>query len=185
MMLVGIALAVLSVLMLVALLALVDQHQSLEAVRRHLNSTTTPQGIAYENPGVSLASLGLPARLDDLARLNLLFLSTSCTACQSLAGAMRRAPRENLWIVVDAPTLDQGNRWLSAVGLDDGIATVDDTRRIASAYGIAMAPAVVVLREGEPLVAQTVPSYEHLEPLLLTRELPPFLTEATEEASAT
>jgi hypothetical protein len=184
MMLVGIALAVLTVLVLVALLALVDQHQSLEAVRRHLNSTTTPVGMPYENPGVSLASLGLPARLDDGEHLNLVFLSTSCTACQSLARAMRKAPRENLWIVLDASTVAQGDRWLSAVGLDDGIVTVDDSRRIAAAFGITMTPAVLVLRNGEPLVAQTAPSYEHLEPLLLATELPSFLTEATEEVSA-
>jgi len=185
MMLVGIALAVLAVLVLVALRALVDQHQSLEAVRRHLNSTTKPVGIAYESPGVSLASLGLPARLDDLGQLNLVFLSTSCTACQSLAHAMRKAPRENLWVVLDAPTVAQGERWLATVGLDDGIVTVDESRRIVSAFGIAMTPAVLVLRRGEPLVAQTAPSYEHLEPLLLATELPEFLTETTEEVSVT
>jgi hypothetical protein len=185
MMAVAIGLAVLAVLVLVALLALVDQHQSLELVRRHLTSTTKPVAMAYESPGVSLASLGLPARLDELEQLNLVILSTSCTVCQTLGQAMRNAPRENLWIVLDAPTSAQGERWLSTVGLDQRIVTIDDDRRIVAAYGITMTPAVLVLHKGEPLVAQTAPSYEHLEPLLLATELPSFLTKTTEEVPAT
>lgn len=183
--LVAIGLAVLAVLVLVALLALVDQHQSLEVVRRHLAASTKPVAVEYENPGVSLASLGLPARLDDREQLNLVILSTSCTVCQTLGQAMRKAPRENLWIVLDAPTPAHGDRWLSTVGLDRRIVTVDDGRRIVAAFGITMTPAVLVLSKGKPLVAQTAPSYEHLEPLLLATELPPFVINATEEVPAT
>jgi thiol-disulfide isomerase/thioredoxin len=170
MILVGVALAVLSVLMLVCLLALVDQHRSLENVRRHLSSTSHPAEQ-------SLAQLGLPVDLDQRRQLVLIFLSTSCTACRSLARPLGKAPRDRIWIVLEAPSEAAGLRWLSGVGLPNKNVTIEDNQRAISAFGVEVTPAVLVFRDGNPVVGQTAPSYEHLEPLLLADDLPSFLTE--------
>jgi thiol-disulfide isomerase/thioredoxin len=184
MMLVGVALAVLSVLVLVCLLALVDHHRSLEAVRTHLNSATRPQSIAFQPAEQTLAELGLPEDLDRREKLVVVFLSTSCTACRSIARPLGKAPRENLWIVLEAPSQAAGNRWLSGVGLPGKNVTIEEDQRAITAYGIELTPAVLVFQRGIPVVGQTAPSYEHLEPLLLTKELPSFLTVPSPEVSA-
>jgi len=177
MMLVGFALAVISVLLLVCLLALVDQHRSLEAVRRHLNSTAKPQSIGFHPAGQTLVQLGLPDHLDQREQLVLIFLSTSCTACRSIARPLGKAPRDKVWIVLEAPSQAAGGRWLSGVGLPNRNVTIEDDQRAISAFGLEVTPAALVLHRGTPVVAQTAPSYEHLEPLLLAEDLPAFLTE--------
>jgi len=176
-MLVGVALAVLSVLVLVCLLALVDQHKSLETVRRHLSSTSKPQAIPFHPADQSLAQLGLPAQLDQRRQLILIFLSTSCTACRSLARPLGKAPRDKMWIVLEAPSETAALRWLSGVGLPNKNVTIEVDQRAISAFGVEVTPAVLVFHGGNPVVGQTAPTYEHLEPLLLAEDLPSFLTE--------
>jgi len=159
---------------------MVDQRRTLDHVRGHLARAAKPEAIEYIRPAPSLTSVGLPAGLGEASHLVLLFLSTSCTSCLSLARRVKESASEHLWIVLNAPSVSAGWEWIDDVGLRRDAVTVDSAQEVFRGFGVGITPAILVLRRGEVMLGQTVPSYDQLEPLLSTDNLPPELTEADE-----
>lgn len=159
---------------------MVDQRRTLDHVRQHLARAARPEPIEYIRPSPTLASVGLPPALGEFSHLVLLFLSTSCTSCLSLARRVGKSTSEHVWIVLSAPSVSVGWEWIEDVGLRKDFVTVDEDHRAFTGFGVGITPAILVLRRGEVMLGQTVPSYEQLEPLLSTQNLPPELTEADE-----
>lgn len=75
-----------------------------------------------------------------------------------------------------AHSAEQGREWLLDAGLPEDRAVVDLDGRIAGALGIDVIPSVVLYDEGEPFIAQTIPSFRQLVPLLSKRTMPSLPT---------
>lgn len=162
----------LAVLVLVCLFALIDQYRTLEIVRQHLGVDDAPRPIDHPRGEVVAAAVGLPARLDDLPQVTLLFLSTSCSTCQAVATALRGRSLPTLHVVLKAPSAQRGAEWLRDVGLDPAGATIDVGGRVAAGLMVDITPSALLLHDRHVTLAQTIPSARQLEPLLTGRGLP-------------
>lgn len=171
---VWIAIAVLSLLLAICLLALVDQYRTLELIRARLKLEDNPEPIRLPTDRLIAPSvIGLPAELDSQPYLVLLFLSTSCTTCRSIADGLRKRNSPNLWVVLQqAHSAAEGAQWLATMGIDPERSTVDVGGDVAAALDIDVIPSVAVYRTGEPLLAQTIPSFRQLTPLLSPQTMP-------------
>ncbi|GGQ60206.1 thioredoxin domain-containing protein [Couchioplanes azureus] len=176
--------AALSLLVVVCLLALVDQYRSLEVIRTALGLEDNPTPIPFRADGsIKPSRVGLPPRLDEQPHLAVLFLSVSCTTCRSIAQGLGRKDLPYVWIVLQqARSAAQGRMWLEGMNLPLDRATVDTDERVARAVGIEAVPSVVLYRSGEAVLAQTLPSLRQLQPLLSPRttpSIPPVAKEGT------
>ncbi|HYI62812.1 MAG TPA: hypothetical protein VEW93_13520 [Acidimicrobiales bacterium] len=157
---------VLAVLVLVALFALMDQYRTLELVREHLGINDTPQPLPHPDPAPRPSEAGLPAELDTAGHLVLLFLSTTCGTCKTVATALRGKPTAHLHVVLKAHSPAVGAEWCRETGLPPERVTLDVTSSVADAYQLRTTPAAYVLDRGQVLLAQTIPSFRQLAPLL-------------------
>lgn len=161
----------LAVLVLVCLLALVDQYRTLELVREHLGVNDAPRPIDHRPGPLVPSEVGLPGHLDARGHLVVLLLSTSCTTCRTVAVALRGKDLPALHVVVRSAAADEGRAWCAEVGLAPHAVTLDVGGAVAAALGVTITPAALVVRDGGVVLAQTVPSYRQLEPLLSGRVL--------------
>jgi hypothetical protein len=163
-----IVVVLLSLLVLVCLLALVDQYRTMELIRAKLKLEDNPEPIPIPNDRpVNPSAIGLPNELDARAHVAVLFLSTSCTTCRSIAKGLQTKPSTDVWVVLmHAPNEEAGAAWLAAAQMPAERASVDVHGDIASALGIDVVPSVVVYREGDIVLAQSIPSFRQLVPLL-------------------
>lgn len=157
---------VLVVLTLVALLALVDQYRTLELVREHLGINDTPRPLPKPDRAPRPSQVGLPPGLDAADHVVLLFLSTSCSTCKTVATALRGRSLSHLHVVLKAHSSREGTEWCGDVGLAAEKVTVDTTTEVADAYQLRTTPAAYVLSRGAIVMAQTIPSFRQLQPLL-------------------
>ncbi|GAA1704926.1 thioredoxin domain-containing protein [Fodinicola feengrottensis] len=171
---VWIAIAVLGLLLAVCLLALVDQYRTLELIRARLKLEDNPEPIQLPvDRLIAPSAIGLPAELDSEPYLVLLFLSTSCTTCRSIADGLRKQNSSNLWVVLQqAHSEAEGAQWLANMGIAQDRSTVDVSGDVAVALEIDVIPSVAIYRNGEPLLAQTIPSFRQLTPLLSPHTMP-------------
>ncbi|MBO3741483.1 hypothetical protein [Actinoplanes flavus] len=170
--------AALSVIVLICVFALVDQYQSLELIRAALKLEDNPSPIPFASDGSVKPSLvGLPAELDQQSYLPVLFVSVSCSTCRSIVEGLRRRDFDLVWIVLQhAHSEDEGRLWLEGLGVPLARTTVDVDGSVAQAIGIDTVPAVIIYGSGEPFLAQTLPSFRQLQPLLKPREMAPDMT---------
>jgi hypothetical protein len=168
--------------MVICVLALVDQYQTLELIRATLKLEDNPSPIPFPDDGSIRPSLiGLPPELDEQPHLAVLFLSVSCTTCRSIAESLRRPDLQYVWIVLQqAHSEAEGRLWLEGTKLPLSRATVDLDEGVAQAIGINTVPSVVLYRSGEAFLAQTLPSFRQLQPLLSPRTPSPSLPVAKE-----
>lgn len=157
---------VLVVLTLVALLALVDQYRTLELVREHLGINDTPRPLPKPDPAPLPSQAGLPSGLDASDHVVLLFLSTSCSTCKTVATALRGRSLSHLHVVLKAHSPREGAEWCRDAGLPAERVTIDTTAEVADAYQLRTTPAAYVLARGTIVMAQTIPSFRQLQPLL-------------------
>ena len=164
--------AILSIIMVICVLALVDQYQTLELIRATLKLEDNPSPIPFADDGSIRPSLiGLPPELDEEPHLAVLFLSVSCTTCRSIAEGLRRQDWQYVWIVLQqARSEEEGRLWLEGMKVPTSRATVDTDESVARAIGIDTVPSVVLYRSGEAFLAQTLPSFRQLQPLLTPRK---------------
>ncbi|MCX5065806.1 hypothetical protein OOJ91_07925 [Micromonospora lupini] len=174
--------AALSVLMGICVLALIDQYQTLELIRTSLKLEDNPSPIPIPmDDSIKPSLVGLPSRLDVQPHLALLFLSVSCTTCRSIAEGLRRKDQELVWVVLQqAHSEEEGRAWLAGLNMPLDRATIDVDERVARAIGIDTVPSVVLYRSGEAFLAQTLPSFRQLQPLLNARTVPTSLPVAKE-----
>jgi hypothetical protein len=177
-----IVVVLLSLVVLVCLLALVDQYRTMELIRAKLKLEDNPEPIPIPNDRpVNPSAIGLPAELDSRAHLAVLYLSTTCTTCRSIAKGLQAKPSADVWVVLmHAPDAEAGAAWLAAADLPADRASVDIHGDIASAFGIDTVPSVVVYREGDVVLAQSIPSFRQLVPLLSPTTSPTSLRVAPE-----
>lgn len=161
----------LALLLLVCLLALVDQYRTLEVIRQHLGVNDAPRPIDHPRGRVVPSATGLPAELDGLPHLVLLFLSTSCTTCKTVANALRGKDVPALHVVLKTHSEAAGAEWAREAGLRLDRITFDTAGTVADALQVDITPAAHVIRDEAIVIAQTVPSYRQLEPLLTGRGL--------------
>jgi hypothetical protein len=163
-----VAVSILSILVVICVLALVDQYLTLEVIRNRLKLEDTPEPIALpRDRSLAPSAVGLPSDLDSWPHLVALFLSTSCTTCRSIAEGMRTQPSSNVWVVLQqVRDVEHGTQWLADVGLPAERATIDLDGSVAETLGISIIPSAVLYREGDPLLAQSIPSFRQLTPLL-------------------
>ncbi|HEX6686108.1 MAG TPA: hypothetical protein VF062_25265 [Candidatus Limnocylindrales bacterium] len=173
---------VLSVLMVICLLALVDQYHTLELIRAKLKIEDNPQPLNVPRDRAP-SGIGLPLELDGKPHLVVLFLSTSCNTCRSIAKGLNDSPSPNIWVVLEhAHTAERALQWLDAVALPADRVTIDLDGSVADALTIDVTPSAVVFREGRVLLAQTIPSFRQLTPLLSAGNMPPSLLPVKELA---
>lgn len=177
-----VAVGVLSLLVAICVLALVDQYRTLELIRAKLKLEDNPTPIELPlERDLSPSAIGLTADLDALEHLVLLFLSTSCNTCRTIAEAMNGRPPKGVRVVLEqVHSAEEGAKWLAENNIPAQFATVDVTGDIASALGIDVTPSAVLYRLGAPIAAQTIPSYRQLEPLLSVPKSLPKLKYAAE-----
>jgi hypothetical protein len=168
--------------MVICVLALVDQYQTLELIRTSLKLEDNPAPIPIRMDGsIKPSFVGLPPELDAQPHLALLFLSVSCTTCRSIAEGLRPKELEYVWIVLQqAHSSEEGRAWLEGMKVPVDRATIDVDERVARAIGIDVVPSVVLYRSGEAFLAQTLPSLRQLRPLLTPRTMPSTLPVAKE-----
>jgi hypothetical protein len=166
-----IAVCLLTILMLICVLALVDQYRTLEVVRSELGLNDTPEAIAI--PGdvpAPPSAAGLPAEFDGEGRLVVMFLSTMCSTCQTIAKRLRGEVPLGVKLVVEARSHEDAEQWLAASRMPADRVIVDEESRIANRLEITVAPAAVVFQDGTIVSAQTIPSFRQLEALLAAPE---------------
>jgi hypothetical protein len=163
--------------MLICLLALVDQYRTLELIRERLKLEDNPEPIELpRDRSITPSAIGLPSSLDTQPYLVVLFLSTSCSTCRSIAEGLRAKRTQDVWVVLQqAHDTAQGTEWLGREGLPVQRSTVDLGGNVAAALNISIIPSVVLYRDGEAVLAQTIPSFRQLVPLLSPRTLPQSL----------
>ena len=163
-----IVVVVLSLLVLLCLLALVDQYRTMELIRARLKLDDNPDPIAIPSDRpVAPSAIGLPTELDARPYLAVVFLSTTCITCRSIAKGLQTTPYTDVWVVLlHAHDEEEGAAWLDAAEIPADRASIDPRGDIASALGIDVVPSVVVYRDGEAVLAQSIPSFRQLVPVL-------------------
>lgn len=162
---------VLAALVLVCLFALMDQHRTLEDVRDHIGTGDAPRPLTHPVGPVVASEVGLPAALDGADHAVVLFLSTTCNTCATVASGLRGPLPADVHVVVRTPALAVGQAWCEEVGLRPEIVTIATDDRIADAFELRVTPAGFVLRNDRIAVAQTVPTPRQLQALLDQRAL--------------
>ncbi len=157
---------VIAVLVLVCLFALMDQYRTLEEVRDHLGTGDEPRPLTYPTDVIVPSSVGLPAALDGAEHAIVLFLSTTCGTCATVARGLRGPLAPDVHIVLRARSDADGTGWRADAGLAPESTTIATDDRIADAFGLRVTPAGFVLRHDRIVVAQTVPSPRQLVALL-------------------
>jgi len=163
---------VLSLIVLICVLALMDQYRTLELIRTHLGITDAPRPLDVRRDGAMPSAAGLSGHFDDTDHLVLLFLTTSCSTCKAVASPLHGRRESSLVVVLAAKTRDSAFAWVKDVGLDPSTVVVDLHEKVAAFYGIEASPSAIVLSYGKVVLAQTVPSFRQLSPLLSRESLP-------------
>lgn len=168
----SVMLLVLAVLSTISLLALADQYRTLELIRDHLGINDYPRPVDVRRDAPPPSTAGLPNELDEIDHVVLLFVTTSCSTCKTVATSLRGKVVPTLRVVLSASTEAAAREWLRDVGLSAQQVILDGDNRVSGHYGISVAPAAIVLRRGRVVVAQTVPSFRQIEPLLSANAIP-------------
>ncbi|GAA2338652.1 hypothetical protein [Dactylosporangium salmoneum] len=160
------AVIVLGVLLLLLLGSQVEMYRTVEQLREY--SGLIDQPVPLDLPSERLPSrVGLPAALDDAVRGAVLLLSDRCGTCRSLAAALDGAVNPDLVLVVEpGHGADGAGELALTYRLDPDRTVVDRDGRIASALGIRVTPAALVIEHGRIARATTVPSTRQLDMIL-------------------
>ncbi|MFD5887182.1 hypothetical protein ACFWHQ_14550 [Streptomyces sp. NPDC060334] len=175
--------SVLSVLVLICLLALVDQYQTQQLIRGRLELDDAPAPVDIPGDRALMPSaIGLPAELDAYEHLVVLFLSTTCDTCKTIAKKLNGRPPKTLWVVLVERDQDRAEAWFAGTGLPMDRGSVDLDGRISDAFELDVTPAAFVYRRGEVALGQTIPSFRQLDSLLTADAVPaPLLPDSTTE----
>ncbi|MFF1477149.1 hypothetical protein ACFVYD_06165 [Streptomyces sp. NPDC058301] len=180
MMFLWIVVAVLSLLVLICLLALVDQYQTQQLIRGRLELDDAPAPVDIPGDRVLTPSaIGLPAELDEHEHLVVLFLSTTCNTCKTIAKKLHGRPPKSLWVVLVEGSAERAEAWFADTGLPQAQRSVDLDGRISDAFELDVTPAAFVYRHGEVVLGQTIPSFRQLDSLLTADAVPASLLPGT------
>jgi hypothetical protein len=160
-------LAIIAVLLLICMLALVDQYRTLALIRARLEMDDSPEPLDWPTSAdVRPSNIGLPERLDNESHLVLLFLSTRCNTCRKVIDGFKGRPPATVWVVLETESSEAGGAWLSDASYPRERATLDLDGSVAASLDLDVTPAAFLMRYGEVLMGQTIPSYRQLSGLL-------------------
>jgi hypothetical protein len=136
--------------------ALVEVFRQLADIRQAFDLDDEPLPLDLGRNGLRAAELGLPARIEGLPEAIVVFLSTKCAACASIAHLFSGGSPESVWFVVQAEhdaaslieTLERAGERL----------VVDIDGRMTAELGLEVTPSVLTVRYGEVVRAQAVSS---------------------------
>lgn len=156
-----------AVLLLICVLALMDQYRTLELVRDKFGINAQPAAISRPDRAPDLVSLGvqkhpIPAERDFLV----LFLSTTCNSCTDVAMFLADNPSDRIVTVVRAPSREEVITWCGRAGLSIDLVHADIDGSVGAAFRVNVNPSVFLLQGDEIVLAQTVPTPHQLAPLL-------------------
>lgn len=160
--------ALIAAVEIVCVLALMDQYKGLLQIRRGLGLIDTPRVLEIPNLGAAPApsALGLPAQLDAEAAAVVVFLSTKCTICRSIAEGLGGVVPTRMWVVLEGPSPEACAHWLAEVRLSGERIVEDVAGEIARRLHLEVVPAALVFDRGKLTHAQTLPSLRQLERVL-------------------
>lgn len=183
MILVSLVLARVCVVLLVVVLALVDQYRTLELIREDLGLNDRPEPIQVVDPAPAPSQLTLPAAWDEREHLVMLFLSTTRTTCTSIARRLNGRIPPTLQVILEVTGHNAPEEWLEDVGLRGQGVIVDVDAAIADGLHLSVTPAAVIYQAGVLRMAQTIPSFRQLEPLLAPSSLSLLSRESEREVT--
>lgn len=164
---VTLVLVLVSVIQLVCVLALIDQYKGLLQIRRTIGLIDEPRTLELpvSVDALTLEGTGLPNVLLNAPVALVLFLSTKCTTCRSIAMDLRGRVPAPLWLVVEGPEPAR-EQWLREVGLSKEQLIDGGASELSKRLNLHVYPAGVVVEHGRVTKAQTLPSFRQLELLL-------------------
>jgi hypothetical protein len=149
----------LAVVVFVQLGALVELFKQVEQIRAELSLVDVPTELDLGRArGRPPSAFGLPTALDRQPGALVLFLSTKCSTCASIAAAFRGAVPLGMWIVVEPIVDDEGDQFVEGFQLAGDRTQVDYGGRIADRLGLDVTPSAVMVADGRMEQARTVPS---------------------------
>lgn len=159
-----VAVAVLSVGLVILLGAQVEQFEQLKQLRRVLDledrSEPIDLGVVV---GSRASAFGLPAQFDHVTDGLVLFLSNRCATCHVLAAALHGGdlpPRT--WVVV-VPISGDADNFIDKYELRGERILVDKQGEIVEQLGLSVTPSALIVQDGLVIGAHTVPSVKQLK----------------------
>jgi hypothetical protein len=157
----------LTLLVLTCCGALVEVFQQLEQVRTTIKLDDKPIPLELRSGGTSVTDLGLPPVLAEIPEMILIFLSSKCVTCKSIAHAFRGGAPERVWFILETDA--DGRKELSAaLSTTESRIVWDKTGQIAKVAGIDITPSVVTLSYGAIVRAYAVSSAHQVFALIPT-----------------
>jgi hypothetical protein len=157
----------LTLLVLICCGALIEVFQQLEQVRTTIKLDDKPIPLELRSGGTSVTDLGLPSALVDIPEMILIFLSSKCVTCKSIAHAFRGGAPERVWFILE--TDEDGRKELSDVlSATESRIVWDKSGEIATVAGIDITPSVLTLSYGTIVRAYAVSSAHQVFALIPT-----------------
>lgn len=152
-------LCVLAAVVFVQLGALMELFRQVQQIRQHMDLEDRPAPLALgrltEEPATSV---GLPAELDHARSAMVLFLTSRCATCRSIAAAFKAAVPLAMWVVVEPIADDDADAFVEEFQLVGDRTIVDRGGHIADRLGLDITPAAIFIEHGRLQRAETVPS---------------------------
>lgn len=149
----------LGVVVFIELGALVELFKQVEQIRGELSLVDVPTELDLGRAhGMPATAVGLPAPLDTQRKALVLFLSTKCATCSSIAAAFRGAIPSAMWVVVEPVVDAEGDTFVQSFELAGDRTIIDYGGGIANRLGLDVTPSALHIENGRMKRAQTVPS---------------------------
>jgi hypothetical protein len=144
---IGLLLA-LAIVLAVTCAALGELFRQVETIRAIVHLEDQPIPLDIRANSITLDRLGLPAHLDKVPELVVLFLSNKCSTCRSVAAAFEGGAPQSVWFVVEGS--GEGATSISeALSASSGRVVHDEDGSISKDIGLTITPSVVTFRYGE------------------------------------
>lgn len=161
----AIAVAGLSVVVLLTFGATVELHRQVMQLRQHSGLVDESRVISYSSDVLrsSLPGYVLPAEEDGPTRSAILILSDGCSSCLDLAAALSTRMIDSLFISFVSRSEDAGEELLAKYGLSHFKNIQLDGGELAAQLEVSVTPAIVRFEGLYSVSAITVPSVRQLE----------------------
>jgi hypothetical protein len=138
-------------------------YQQLKQVRDYLELVDSPIPVELgSSVGQRPSAVGLPAELDEAEHALVVFLTTSCATCRTIAGNVGGgALPSTVWVVVE-PSQGVSTEFLDEFDLHGPRVLLDEGSAVADALGVDVTPVGLTVRDGRWTEGRTIPSVRQL-----------------------
>jgi hypothetical protein len=155
--LVAVGVGLLAVVLAVVCAALVEVFRQLAEIRASLNLDDRALPLGLLNMDVSVTEIGLPEELATAPEVIVVFLSTKCATCLSIAEAFRGGAPSSVWFALQSDEAGLTKLTAPLERSSDRI-VADVGGKIASRIGLDVTPSVLTVQYGQIVRAQAVSS---------------------------